>query len=159
MPLCCLLAALMLFLSSTDELAPDFSAVRLGLPPRFYGLPRGQPLPSSLKAALISSPQLVLTSKEYMSTVTSVDPHWLAEEGNKFYSIREQNFSERDRRARDKAFVTESNNEMQLKEEFAKAQEEKEERLRAVKSVASTPRVIGVGTPFSKSRTPRRVGL
>lgn len=94
-----------------------------------------------------------------MSTVTSVDPHWLAEEGSKFYSIQEQNFSERDRRARDKAFLSESNAEMQLKEDFAKAQAEKEERLKAVKSVVSTPRIIGVGTPFAKSRTPRRVGL
>lgn len=75
-----------------------------------------------------------------MSCVTSVDPLWLAELGNKFYSgvsyalcleakadlftvpVREQNFSERERRAADKAFQTESNAEMQLKEEFAKAQ-------------------------------------
>lgn len=32
--------------------------------------------------------ELILTSKEYMSTVTSVDPHWLAEYGNKFYSSK-----------------------------------------------------------------------
>jgi pre-mRNA-splicing factor ATP-dependent RNA helicase DHX38/PRP16 len=30
--------------------------------------------------------ELVLTSKEYMSIVTSVDAHWLAELGSKFYS-------------------------------------------------------------------------
>ncbi|KAK4704953.1 pre-mRNA-splicing factor ATP-dependent RNA helicase DHX38/PRP16, partial [Phenoliferia sp. Uapishka_3] len=102
--------------------------------------------------------ELVLTSKEYMSCVTSVDPLWLAELGNKFYSVREQNFSERERRAADKAFQTESNAEMQLKEEFAQAQADKEERLRAQKSVSSTPRIAGVGTPLSR-RTPRRVGL
>ena len=120
--------------------------------------------------------ELILTSKEFMSTyvfsqssilttlidlirsVTSVDPLWLAELGNKFYSIREQHFSDRERRAKDKAFETESNAEMQLKEEFARSQSEKEERARAVKSVASTPRIAGVGTPVVK-RTPRRVGL
>ncbi|KAL8286977.1 hypothetical protein RQP46_003983 [Phenoliferia psychrophenolica] len=102
--------------------------------------------------------ELVLTSKEYMSCVTSVDPLWLAELGNKFYSVREQNFSERERRAADRVFQTESNAEMQLKEEFAKAQADKEERLRAQKSVASTPRIAGVGTPLSR-KTPRRVGL
>lgn len=37
-----------------------------------------------------------------MSVVTSVDPHWLAELGSVFYSVREQGFSEKDRRARDK---------------------------------------------------------
>ncbi|KAM0749029.1 Pre-mRNA splicing factor [Meredithblackwellia eburnea MCA 4105] len=102
--------------------------------------------------------ELVLTSKEYMSCVTSVDPLWLAELGNKFYSVREQHFSERERRAADRAFQTESNAEMQLKEEFAKAQAEKEERLRAEKSVSATPRMAGIGTPLSR-RTPRRVGL
>lgn len=102
-----------------------------------------------------------------MSTVTSVDPHWLADSGKKFYSIREQSFSERDRRAADKAFTIESNAEMDLKEEFAKAQAEKEERLQAVRSVASTPRIAGVGmTPRTSHgrggatpRTGRRIGL
>lgn len=102
--------------------------------------------------------ELILTSKEYMSTVTAVDPMWLAELGNKFYSIREQNFSDRERRAKDKVFETESNAEMELKQEFARAQAEKEERIRAAKSIASTPRIAGVGTPVVK-RTPRRVGL
>lgn len=54
--------------------------------------------------------------------------------------------------------MTESNAEMDLKEEFAKAQAEKLERVRAAKSVSSTPRIAGVGTPVVK-RTPRRVGL
>lgn len=72
--------------------------------------------------------------------------------------VREQHFSERDRRAQDKAFVTESNAEMELKEEFAKSQSEREERVKAAKSVAHTPRIAGVGTPVT--RTPRRrVGL
>ncbi len=34
--------------------------------------------------------QVVLTSKEMMSTVTQVDPHWLAELGGAFYSIKER---------------------------------------------------------------------
>jgi pre-mRNA-splicing factor ATP-dependent RNA helicase DHX38/PRP16 len=45
---------------------------------------------------------------------------------------------------------------MDLKEEFAKSQAEKEERNKAVKAVASTPRIAGVGTPVQ--RTPRRRG-
>ena len=34
--------------------------------------------------------QVVLTSKEMMNTVTQVDPHWLAELGGAFYSIKER---------------------------------------------------------------------
>ncbi|SCV73120.1 BQ2448_7045 [Microbotryum intermedium] len=102
--------------------------------------------------------ELVLTSKEYMSTVTSVQPEWLAELGNKFYSIREQTFGESARRVRDRAFETESQAEMDLKLQFAKDEEAALERARAAKSVASTPRIAGVGAPTPK-RTPRRFGF
>ncbi|EPX75102.1 ATP-dependent RNA helicase Prp16 [Schizosaccharomyces octosporus yFS286] len=34
--------------------------------------------------------ELVLTSKEYMNVVTSVDPHWLAEFGGVYYSLKER---------------------------------------------------------------------
>lgn len=33
--------------------------------------------------------ELLLTTKEYMQCVTSVDPHWLAEMGPMFFSIKE----------------------------------------------------------------------
>ncbi|GAA5995791.1 hypothetical protein JCM5350_002554 [Sporobolomyces pararoseus] len=102
--------------------------------------------------------ELVLTSKEYMSTVTSVDATWLAELGSKFYSVREQHFSDRQRLAAKQQFTKESEAEMKLKEEFAKAQQEKEERAKAKKSAAATPRIAGVGTPVVK-RTPRRFGM
>jgi len=36
--------------------------------------------------------ELILTSKEYMSTVTAVDPHWLAELGGVFYSVKEKGY-------------------------------------------------------------------
>ena len=39
--------------------------------------------------------ELILTSKEYMSTVTSVDPKWLAELGGVFYSVKEKGYSAR----------------------------------------------------------------
>lgn len=32
--------------------------------------------------------ELVVTSKEYMRCVTAVDPHWLAEYGSVFFSVR-----------------------------------------------------------------------
>ncbi|GAA5976865.1 hypothetical protein JCM10908_005655 [Rhodotorula pacifica] len=102
--------------------------------------------------------ELVLTSKEYMSIVTSVDAYWLAELGSKFFSVREQHFSDRQRIAAKQQFNKESEAEMRLKEEFALAQQEKEERKKAAKSVQNTPRIAGVGTPVVK-RTPRRFGM
>lgn len=53
---------------------------------------------------------------------------------------------------------------MRLKEEFALAEAEKAERAKAAKSVASTPKVAGVGAPTPRAggmmpgpgRTPRR---
>ncbi|GAA5909863.1 hypothetical protein JCM6882_002035 [Rhodosporidiobolus microsporus] len=105
--------------------------------------------------------ELVLTSKEYMSIVTSVDAYWLAELGSKFFSVREQHFSDRQRLAAKQQFTTESEAEMRLKEEFSKAQQEKEERVKAQKSAAETPRIAGVGTPVPKRtpRTGRRFGM
>ena len=37
--------------------------------------------------------ELILTSKEYMSCVTSVDAHWLADLGGVFYSVKEKGYS------------------------------------------------------------------
>ena len=36
--------------------------------------------------------ELILTSKEYMSCVTAVDAHWLADLGGVFYSVKEKGF-------------------------------------------------------------------
>ncbi|KAJ5122005.1 hypothetical protein N7526_008942 [Penicillium atrosanguineum] len=48
--------------------------------------------------------ELILTAKEYMSTVTAVDPHWLAELGGVFYSVKEKGYSKRDRRVTELEF-------------------------------------------------------
>lgn len=47
--------------------------------------------------------ELVMTSKEYMRCVTAVDPHWLAELGNVFYSINTGTESRLEQRRREKA--------------------------------------------------------
>ncbi|CAJ0646876.1 11225_t:CDS:10, partial [Entrophospora sp. SA101] len=39
--------------------------------------------------------ELVMTSKEYMQCVTAVDPYWLAEMGPMFYSVKENNFTQK----------------------------------------------------------------
>ena len=65
--------------------------------------------------------ELILTSKEYMTQVTAVDPYWLAELGSVFYSVREKNFDERgNRRQADREFSRRA----ELETEMARQREE-----------------------------------
>jgi pre-mRNA-splicing factor ATP-dependent RNA helicase DHX38/PRP16 len=67
--------------------------------------------------------ELILTSKEYMSCVTSVDPHWLADLGAVFYSIKEKGYSARDKRVTEIEFNRKAELEAKMAED--KAREEK----------------------------------
>jgi pre-mRNA-splicing factor ATP-dependent RNA helicase DHX38/PRP16 len=67
--------------------------------------------------------ELILTSKEYMSCVTSVDPHWLADLGAVFYSIKEKGYSKRDKRVTEIEFNRKAELEAKMKED-----KEREER-------------------------------
>jgi len=71
--------------------------------------------------------ELILTSKEYMSTVTAVDPHWLAELGGVFYSIKEKGYSAREKRITE----TEFNRKMEIEAKMAEDKRMQEERLQA----------------------------
>ncbi|KAK4688722.1 pre-mRNA-splicing factor ATP-dependent RNA helicase DHX38/PRP16, partial [Tremellales sp. Uapishka_1] len=113
--------------------------------------------------------ELVLTSKQYMMCVTSVDPYWLAELGGVFFSIREKNFDglARARANRDFSKKTELETEMaRQREEIERGKAEKI-RLEAVSktprvgglpTVAYTPRSAGIGAGARSSATPRRRG-
>ena len=84
--------------------------------------------------------ELVLTSKEYMSVVTAVDPHWLAELGAVFYSIKEKGFSARDKKVHETEWSRKMELEQKMEEDRQreKAREEderrKEEELHRVRS-------------------------
>ncbi|KAK4449429.1 P-loop containing nucleoside triphosphate hydrolase protein [Podospora aff. communis PSN243] len=71
--------------------------------------------------------ELILTSKEYMSTVTSVDPHWLADLGGVFYSVKEKGYSAREKRITE----TEFNRKMEIETQMAADKQREEERLNA----------------------------
>lgn len=71
--------------------------------------------------------ELILTSKEYMSTVTAVDPHWLAELGGVFYSVKEKGYSAREKRITE----TEFNRKMEIEAQMAEDKRKHEEKLRA----------------------------
>ena len=67
--------------------------------------------------------ELILTSKEYMSCVTSVDPHWLADLGAVFYSIKEKGYSARDKRVTEMEFNRKAELEAQMAEDKAREEE------------------------------------
>ncbi|PMB66138.1 Pre-mRNA-splicing factor ATP-dependent RNA helicase prp16 [Beauveria bassiana] len=69
--------------------------------------------------------ELVLTSKVYVSTVTAVDPHWLADMGGVFYSIKEKGYSARDKRITE----TEFNRKMEIEAKMAEDKRQEELRL------------------------------
>lgn len=76
--------------------------------------------------------ELVLTSKEYMSTVTAVDPHWLAELGGVFYSVKEKGYSAREKRVTEVEFNRKMEIEAQMAEDKLREQQRLEEESRKV---------------------------
>jgi pre-mRNA-splicing factor ATP-dependent RNA helicase DHX38/PRP16 len=60
-----------------------------------------------------------------MSTVTSVDPHWLAELGGVFYSVKEKGYSAREKRVTEVEF----NRKMEIEAQMAADKKREEERL------------------------------
>ncbi|KOS19747.1 Pre-mRNA-splicing factor ATP-dependent RNA helicase prp16 [Escovopsis weberi] len=68
--------------------------------------------------------ELILTSKVYVSTVTAVDPYWLADLGGVFYSVKEKGYSIRDKRITE----TEFNRRMEIEAKMADDKRREEER-------------------------------
>lgn len=84
--------------------------------------------------------ELILTSKEYMSTVTAVDPKWLAELGGVFYSVKEKGYSAREKRVTETEFNKKMEIEAQMAEDKRKEEERiKEEEERGKKSKSNGP--------------------
>jgi pre-mRNA-splicing factor ATP-dependent RNA helicase DHX38/PRP16 len=69
--------------------------------------------------------ELILTSKEYMSTVTSVDPRWLAELGGVFYSVKEKGYSAREKRVTEVEF----NRKMEIEAKMAEDKLREQQRM------------------------------
>ncbi|KAJ3499894.1 hypothetical protein NLJ89_g10030 [Agrocybe chaxingu] len=97
----------------------EFVNIRSGLPTHLH--------PTSALYGLGYTPsyivyhELILTSKEYMTQVTAIDPYWLAELGSVFYSVKEKNFDERgNRRQADREFSKKA----EIETEMARQREE-----------------------------------
>lgn len=96
-------------------------------------------------------------SKQYINVVTSVDPYWLADMGACFFSVREQNFSDRDRTKKATEFNKQAEMEMAMDNDREAAKAAQAQEL-ALRNVANTPRIAGMGTPTPRrgGQTPRR---
>jgi len=139
----------------------EFVNIRTGLPTHLH--------PTSALYGLGYTPtyvvyhELILTSKEYMTQVTSVDAYWLAELGSVFYSVKEKNFDERGlRKKADREFSRKAELESEMarqREQSAKQAAEAEVASR-VSASSTMSKIIVPGTPrYTGSRvaqTPRR---
>ncbi|PPQ73680.1 hypothetical protein CVT26_010766 [Gymnopilus dilepis] len=120
----------------------EFVNIRSGLPTHLH--------PTSALYGLGYTPsyivyhELILTSKEYMTQVTAIDPYWLAELGSVFYSVKEKSFDERgNRRQADREFSKKAELETEIarqREEAAKKQAD--EMLAAKTSSGSKAKII-----------------
>ncbi|KAK1451113.1 helicase associated domain-containing protein [Colletotrichum cuscutae] len=86
--------------------------------------------------------ELILTSKVYVSTVTAVDPHWLADLGGVFYSVKEKGYSVRDKRITE----TEFNRKMEIEAKMAEDKKREADRVEAEKERLERRRTGGGAT-------------
>ena len=113
--------------------------------------------------------ELVMTTKEYMMCVTSVEAEWLAELGPMFFSVKESYKSRLQKRLKDKQGRKAMEEEMELAAEKNKAAEEKRKREEAATPLTSAARRGGMamaapGQKIDRKKTPlrtpkRRFGL
>lgn len=102
--------------------------------------------------------ELLLTTKEYMHTVTAVEGTWLAEFGPMFYSVKNPTKTITSRKREIK------NHEKVMEQEMVEALEEikrikKEKETPKTASVYRTPAFRTPATPFRTPRRPHRFGL
>ena len=108
--------------------------------------------------------ELVLTSKEYMRTVTVVEAEWLAEYGSMWFSVRESYKSRMERKAKEKVEKAGMVREMEEKEQReAEGREREEERRRMDVMSRRKKDVLEVGESESREarrkKRPKLIGL
>ncbi|KAJ3272979.1 DEAH-box RNA helicase prp16 [Terramyces sp. JEL0728] len=98
--------------------------------------------------------ELLLTSKEYMQCVTSVDGLWLAELGPMFFKVKDSSFTQRDRRLQDKQQSMEMEERLQIAEK-----RRKEESIRAAtQQIIPRSRIATPGIRSMRPNTARTAG-
>lgn len=83
--------------------------------------------------------ELILTSKEYMSSVTAVDAHWLADLGGVFYSVKEKGYNTKLKRTTEQEFNRKQEIETQMAVDRQRAKARTQEN-------ASVPRLVAAAS-------------
>ncbi|KAB0795763.1 hypothetical protein PPYR_09824 [Photinus pyralis] len=99
--------------------------------------------------------ELVMTAREYMQCVTSVDGHWLAELGPMFFSVKETGKSGRAKKKQAAEHLQEMENQMHMAQEEMRARKEAADKRDA--ALNKGQEIISAGT--TPRRTPARLGL
>ncbi|KAF2902759.1 hypothetical protein ILUMI_03424 [Ignelater luminosus] len=99
--------------------------------------------------------ELVMTAREYMQCVTSVDGHWLAELGPMFFSVKETGKSGRAKKKQAAEHLQEMENQMHMAQEEMRARKEAADKREA--ALNKGQEIISAGT--TPRRTPARLGL
>ncbi|XP_020526384.1 pre-mRNA-splicing factor ATP-dependent RNA helicase DEAH7 isoform X2 [Amborella trichopoda] len=105
--------------------------------------------------------ELVLTTKEYMQCVTSVEPQWLAELGPMFFSVKDSDTSMLEHKKRQKEEKSAMEEEMEELRRV-RAQEERENKEREKEKREKEKQMIampGAKPPSGKIRPRGRLGL
>ena len=102
--------------------------------------------------------ELILTSKEYMRTVTAVEPEWLANLGPMFFSIKESYKERLSKRKKEQEDQQRMEDEMTAKLAADKAAAEKEKQSAENGAVRKRSRIStpGMRAPGRRLTTPRR---
>nr|CAH8854162.1 unnamed protein product [Trichobilharzia regenti] len=105
--------------------------------------------------------ELIMTTKEYMQCVTSVDGNWLAKVGPMFYSVKDPNLTRLERKRQAEEQLAEMEKEMRSAEEQLTRRREElsasigSSRLQPI----VTPGMRTPGTPLISKRPGGRLGL
>ncbi|XP_076916304.1 pre-mRNA-splicing factor ATP-dependent RNA helicase DEAH7-like [Bidens hawaiensis] len=106
--------------------------------------------------------ELILTTKEYMQCATSVEPHWLAELGPMFFSVKDSDKAMQEQRKKQKEEKSAMEKEMenlrreQLEAEIRARAKEREKRKKQQQAIAMPGLKQGVSTYL---RQPKNFGL
>lgn len=95
--------------------------------------------------------ELILTSKEYMSSVTAVDPHWLADLGGVFYSLKSKEYSSKDKRMIESEFNRKMEIETQMAEDRTREEKRRADEAEKEKLLAGRPKSTPIAVKKSGS--------
>ena len=103
--------------------------------------------------------ELVLTTKEYMRTVTAVEGEWLAELGPMFFSLKESAKQRLERRKREREAALEMEQEQAEKDERDQEEAARRALIERGAAEAKRPQLLEIGAKVTKPVKKRSFGI